>query len=353
MASTNNTNAKPPLLVALPAALLGHLFEYLDAPSLVRTLTMTSKDPAFARFVNSEGVEEAALWTRLLRLHLGRFTPSRAWFDLKGNSAHEFKPMRDRFQLHVCYTSQLPLLLALAGLRGVEWAWEGPQSRRTLALLPASVPEGKTMANFLAWTRMFRCIDCDLRGAATTMCVACGRTLCPRCIHGCDMDDVECADGGRMAKCPFALCGACQRSTRSLTDFYDSNFPGMPPMVPGFLTPICTRCPPDARWCHAHPDVDIVSCWFCQEKRCKGHWDEDPAFSSCSLCTHAFVLCARRACHERSHYKLLQCGACGVLTCSQCVGLAGPCPHCGGKLGPFKPYDDDDDDEDGEDEEGA
>jgi hypothetical protein len=345
---TTDATAPASLLLALPAALLASTFEYLEPAELIRTLTLTTKHPALARFVHSNGVEaaEASLWTCLLRQRLEQFTPARAWFDLRGNEAHDNKIMRECFPQHARLAERkLTSMLEAAGLAGAEWAWEGPRSQQRLGLTVPSVPFGKTMKDFLAWADAFSCRRCNKHGAATTQCARCYVPLCTDCTSGCEAESVLCGDGGRMEKCPFALCNGCSRFRRSIYSFYGYDNPPL-----GYVTPTCTRCPPGIRWCHAHPDPGFLTCWWCMERRCNEHTGERPIFKYCSVCDFQGCLCARRKCHESGFHTQWGCNDCDRLTCGRCLGESRVCPHCGGDMERYKPYLENEGGEEGEEE---
>lgn len=326
-------------LLGLPATVLSAVLELLEPAELVRTVALITKHPALARFAHGgDGPTEASFWTRLLGQRLGRFTPAHAWFDVKGNGAHDGKLMYEAFPGYAGRGDrQLQRKLEAAGLDGASWAWDGPQALRQFTLVQASIPPNLTMERFMEWVEVFECNSCHTHGTATAQCARCCMLLCGKCSFGCGETDVTCEDGGRVDKCPFALCSGCRHVTQSVFTFYAFSDPQHP--IPGYLTPACHCCPRETRWCHAHPEAGFLTCWSCEKRRCDEHTSEEPAFKICSICDFEGCLYARRECHEASgSIKQFACDECDAITCSGCRGEGGACPLCGGEMQEYKPY---------------
>jgi hypothetical protein len=232
--------------------------------------------------------------------------------------------------------------LASAGLGGAEWAWEEQRRRygtgQRLALVPASIPTGKTKADFVACMEALACKECGKRGAATAQCACCAEPLCPRCLKGCEEDACQVYYAGTRAgavECPFAVCVSCAAAhSRRLPEAYAAAVLG--PSSPGYIYPACSKCPLSARRCPAHPEPGYTTCTSCHDRRCAEHMHDAPAQKFCIACGPShnfdFVLCDRRACHQRSrHRKLLGCvsKSCRKLACNRCAGAGRVCPKCG------------------------
>lgn len=152
---TNNDIDSNPPLMALPAALLGSILEHLDPRTLLRTLALVTKHPALAR---GEGPEDGhAFWTGALRRFLSEFTPADAWFEVLAKQA-----MRRCFPAAARQAKErLASMLAAGGAPDAKWGWQKTgRGRQQLRLVPASVGEGKSKADFLACLQAFACARC-------------------------------------------------------------------------------------------------------------------------------------------------------------------------------------------------
>jgi hypothetical protein len=104
---------------------------------------------------------------------------------------------------------------------------------------------------------------------------------------------------------------------------------------PGFSPHICTRCPPNERFCPAHIDCYIRGCSRCDERACEDHSHDKPCWVlSCSTCNWALCLCD--SC-RRPEKRLLHCfdwdtdEGCLDTYCSDCCPSK-VCPYCGRRM---------------------
>jgi hypothetical protein len=219
------------------------------------------------------------------------------------------KAMRECYPKHARQgEQQLASVLEAAGLKGA--AWEDKERRvympeRQFAFAPASIPTGKTKANFVACVEAFACGVCDELGAATAQCAACAQLLCPDCASKCPKREA----------CPFALCPNCEdASTCKLFELWHAPAEAK---VPGFVVPICTKCPDTVRWCPAHLDWAFLVCDECGEVRCMDHFCDNLMLRPCAHC--GFTICESFACQRQSNQSIDLCMICGLFFCSECA----------------------------------
>ena len=185
---------------------------------------------------------------------------------------------------------------------------------------PASVPPGKTKADFLQCLSALSCTGCQAPGATTAQCCACGLGVCGACVQACHKKDD--------ASCPFALCPACDEEHSC--GFFPALAQGERPGVPGLVAPACTKCAPDAKTCPACTESACMFCEECRDVRCMLHSFEYPMVSFCVSCNAR--LCARPECGRASGKRLVFCMQCGLWTCSQCLASDG-CGECALRYG--------------------
>lgn len=191
--------------------------------------------------------------------------------------------------------------------------------------MPASVPPGKSKADFLACLQAFSCKGCGPYGAAAVQCVGCGKALCRGCAGTCGQEDVSMSFGDA---CLFALCGDCGgRHSLGMRDFIRREGQQQQGATSGFVLAVCTKCPEQLRWCPAHAEIDFLTCFNCHEQRCLHHCFEPPILQVCLSCY--MPVCQRAACVRATGRFLHFCVYCYMPTCSECVNEeGGRCGQC-------------------------